>query len=386
MPVELGTLQDHTSFVGEGVVAPGTTLMFCNGINNPTVEDAKTCARVVSAAFSGRRVEIFHNPTSWGNVIDSDLRELDAQWDLAELFAQAIQQQIQTQRGGGIEDRDIRILVFVHSHGARVVKDAIEELSEEDQRCLHIYGFGGAQMLPRKAGAVVENYVHDGDSISSGGNIITSRRNEESLEALNAAEQIHKGMADGKTFDATLFDMAWRDLFMHLSPLMSGGDGDKQRRYELIIEQHNQEALTTDPFFIQQVSKYTDLFQRYAIAILPGTPFVEPEFTPMKRHSSRGEFFGNLPGNLFSMLGNTAVGIGAMARHGLDNHNFESYSPMVTQIAMRYVCSCKTNNRPSSATSRSCETPSSEGLKHWNLRGALYAPLGTMKREAAAER
>jgi len=150
-------------------------------------------------------------------------------------------------------------------------------------------------------------------------------------------------MNEGKTFEVALFDRAWRALYMHLSPMMYRPSEsqevveDKRRRCSLIFDQLNQEALVSDPYFVEQVEKYTALFVKYAIYFLPGTPFVKPEFTPIKRYRSVGEFLGNIPSNLVAALSNTATGIGAMAKHGLENHAFESYSPLVGQVAMRYL-------------------------------------------------
>ncbi len=233
-------VSNNTSFVGDGVIAPGTTIMFCNGINNPDIENAKDSATIISNAFGGRRVEIFHNPTSFGNIFDHSSEEMAKQTELSALFVKAIQQQVETHRKDRtIANKDIRILLFAHSHGVKVLNGTLGAVPDEYHQYLHIFSFGGAQLIQRIDGKVVENYVHENDRISDFGNILTSSGDEDSQMALYNIRRINEIMSQGKTFEEAIYVNALEELKMHLSPCNST---DKYDRFHQIFLQRNAKA------------------------------------------------------------------------------------------------------------------------------------------------
>jgi hypothetical protein len=327
MSVKIGTLDTHTSFVGEGVFSTGTTLMFCNGVENTTLAKAKDCAEFVSNAFQGKRVEIFHNTTKLKDLADPKIGEKEE--ELSELFKQAIQAQIGSQRAAGLDDRDIRIVIFVHSHGAKLLKQAVPMLPEEDKPLLNIFSFGGVQMLPRDMSAVVENYVHTGDTGSFFGTVATDDENYESHLALKNAERIYDGAQRGLTTEEVIFGVSRDDLYRKLYP----PSANEAAQYDLIFRQKDLQALCENAFFLKRYSFYAQLTNMYLIGFIPGTPFEKPEFAPLRSPES----FGDVLANLSAIVGNVAKGVTTLGKHGLDNHEFSSYADTVAWVALRYL-------------------------------------------------
>lgn len=315
---------------------PGKTLMFCNGImNNP--DSALESARIISNAFSNRQVFVYHNPTTLEDYFESKPEHIERQIDLAVYLSQEIKGFILSDRQRGIDNREICVILFVHSHGAVVAERALSVLEAEKQN-IKIYSFGGATIIPNRLASRVQNFVFDEDLISDLGNVKATDK-----MVLYKAKQITKTMKEeGKALQIAIVEQAYKDLHMELHPISRAGRQEsyetrlsKNQRYRQIFEQHDQQALISDPYFTERIRDYVACFTDYNIIILEGAPFQHPEYNQIKRHSNVNEFLENLPGNLASMIENAFKGLGAFGAHALTNHQFTAYSGVIQNIDLQ---------------------------------------------------
>lgn len=317
---------------------PGKTVVFCNGIMND-FEKARSSATAISQAFGGRKVFIYHNPTTLIGYFDSSLIQSRSQTNLTETFARKIHELIAYHEAQGINNDQIRITLFVHSHGAIITKKALESLAilhPTDKDKIDVYSFGGATMIPNHLASKVHNYVFDADLIAGLGNL----RNRQDM-VLYQAKQIHQLMTEKRiSRESAIIQQSYIDLHMELTPFSRAGRLesrqvclDKNHRYTQIFEKKNKEALAADPYFRQRIEEYQTLFRSYHINILNGTPFQHPGYNEIKQHSNLSEFVSNTPGNLASGFQNFCKFLSAAGSHALINHNLSSYQTTVRRIA-----------------------------------------------------
>ena len=180
-----------------GSDVPGRMLLFCNGIEN-TFSDAEKSAQMISKIFEGERVYIFHNPT---RAIDYYNPEYARPAEAAEksyigkavsYVANTIGKHQKTEPeivlelvdkirlllAKGLEHRECKLCIFAHSHGARVVRQALEQVLDWKE-FLEIHAFGGATIIPNELARKVHNYIFDIDWVSAGGNITDHKEHNE---------------------------------------------------------------------------------------------------------------------------------------------------------------------------------------------------------------
>jgi len=317
-------------YVGKTEDIGGRTLLFCNGIMND-FDSARNGALLISNAFGGRKVFIFHNPTMLNNYFDRSFEEIVDQVDLGTELSKKIHTFITNHREEGIAESQICITLFAHSHGAFVTHMALIALNQANKDKLKVYTFGGAIVIPNRLAGIVHNYIFDEDLISDFGNLRAG-------EILYQVKQITKFMREkGITLEIAIVKQAYQDLFMELNPLSRVGrsenDKIKDERYSQIFEQRNQQALIDDTYFRDKISEYVKCFTDYSITILEGAPFRHPEYNQILKHSNLGEFVGNLTKNLSSMFENTYKGLAAFSSHVLNNHKLQAYQNTIQRIA-----------------------------------------------------
>ena len=269
------------------------------------------------------------------HYFDYSFKQQVFQNKLAQCFATAIRNTIQSFRASGLEDRSIRVILFVHSHGAVLTQKALRYLTEQDRSVVEIFAFVGATMLPRSLARRVHNYVYDEDLISD---LVNVRGSSSEEMVLYDVKRIRKEQREGKSEDEAIREIAYSNLYHHLSPLRSSSHEsrevfeDKNRRYRRIFEEENIEALIADPYFQEKVNRYQALLRKYSIQILEGTSFQKPEFASLDRHANFQEYLGNLPGNLGKIVSNVATALFALGKHGNENHRFISYRPALESL------------------------------------------------------
>lgn len=324
-------------YVGKPLDPPGTTLMFCNGIMND-LDNAKASASVISQAFGGRQVFVYHNPTTCSDYFETTEEKIMRQMDLSTSLADKIHDFILSDRKTGIKDHEICIILFAHSHGAIVTNRALAGISGLDQthqNKIKVYAFGGAIMIPKSLASKVYNFVFNEDVIS----LAASVRPENMVSYhVQRIFTIMKEKGVNRETAITLY--AYEDLLRELHPLnRSTGREDpetkknKDQRYRQIFVLNSEETLSSDSFFLGRITNYITYFNDYNITILEGTPFVHPEYSEIREHANLGEFADNLPTNLTSILENVFKALTAFGSHALANHQFSAYEPVVQRIA-----------------------------------------------------
>jgi hypothetical protein len=154
-----------------GQKRPGETLIVCNGIETSS-ETACSNGQIISELYGNREVVVFHNPTSLGGYALAytlfDFESIKEQKVLSDALRDLVRSKIQVlERNPNILDRTaIRIILFVHSHGARIAFKALHSLGEEEREKIHVYSFGGAILIPKNFAKVACNYFLEGDSIA----------------------------------------------------------------------------------------------------------------------------------------------------------------------------------------------------------------------------
>lgn len=176
----------------------GETIILCNGIET-TFEEALSKGRTISQMYGGRQVFVFHNPTSAGGYLlayyTTDPAALREQGVLSRALKELIQSQIQQYQENTEVDRTaIRIILFVHSHGARVAFGALHALKDAEKQKICVYSFGGAVLIPRNFARVAQNYFLAGDSIAGRANGKDLNPNLE--RHLNIHERIRRAPAE----------------------------------------------------------------------------------------------------------------------------------------------------------------------------------------------
>lgn len=157
---------------GVNPYAAPTHVVFCNGINT-SLSSAQTTANRISHMLGDRPVGIFHTPS--GLFWDGQMGDTELNTASINLLAQTIVGFFgETLAADSTADKP-RVILFAHSHGAFLCKNALESIAMTNQVALaHIefYGFGGAAMVPRNLGRddCVINYVNKNDATQIAGN------------------------------------------------------------------------------------------------------------------------------------------------------------------------------------------------------------------------
>lgn len=308
---------------------PGVSFIFCNGIENGA-EDAQESGQAISEALTSQRVTVFHNPTTFGNYKDRSDEQLRMQSAISKQFAELIRQEIHRHRHADIADREIRIILFVHSHGAVVARRALDRLTVPERNRVEVFAFGGATMIPNNRARVARNYIRESDLIARAGNVRDHRN------VFYDISRVHKIQKTGKNLEQSILETAGSDLQMHLNPVFNTYRDNFQeicQRYERIFERGDHDALLADPYFVQQRNRYQQLFRDYNVYVLDEIPFPEPNYTPIRRHANFSEFIGNLGWNMLAVAANTVEAAVCASVHVKKNHTFEEYLPQVRAVA-----------------------------------------------------
>lgn len=140
-----------------GMGPVGKTVVFCNGVNNSAAAArlsaerlAVACAR---APYAKPRVYVFHNPTGLLGV-SSPVDPV--------LVAKMVSVMEQCTRDGNL-------CLFAHSHGALVVRQALEAVPAAIRGKVEVYACGGIDVIPSHLASRVHNYVLEGDASAAYG-------------------------------------------------------------------------------------------------------------------------------------------------------------------------------------------------------------------------
>jgi hypothetical protein len=206
----------------------GETIILCNGIET-SFEDALSKGRGISQMYGGRQVVVFHNPTSAAGYLlayyTTDPAALREQGVLSRALKELIQSRIQEhQKNPEVDKTAIRIILFVHSHGARVAFGALHALGEAEKQKIYVYAFGGAVLIPKNFARVARNYFLAGDSIAGKANGKDLNPNLE--RHLNIHERIRRAPAEMTAaekqaraiFNRTCEELALEDITLRNAP------------------------------------------------------------------------------------------------------------------------------------------------------------------------
>ena len=303
--------------VGTQVNPPGIKIFSCNGVRT-SKQKAIVHACMISYAFGGREVTVFHNPTSSWDLISPSNSEAERQRNLAADLAVHIHNFITDQQEAGIDYNDIRILVFAHSHGAVVTESSLTTLEETDREKVDVYTFGGATMIANNLANRVFNYVHKDDRIANIGNFFSN----DNLMLITAKRILYKANENGENLLGAIYEQAKIDTFWKLQPI--NWEGDKKSRYQAIFKQKSQAALESDSFFLERLQIYLTYFNTHTI-FLQSPPEVGSAST--SAHTS---------GNENSWLKNGIQLATSLGVELLKNHHFASYARITWHIAGFY--------------------------------------------------
>lgn len=206
----------------------GETIILCNGIET-TLEEALAKGRSISQMYGGREVVVFHNPTSLVGYTAAyytpSMEALREQGVLSRTLRELILSHIQQHQDNLAVDRTaIRIILFVHSHGARIAFRALSELQDEEKQKIHVYAFGGAILIPKNFARVAQNYFLDGDYIAGRANgkdlnqdlerhLEIHGRMKRLPERMTAAEKLEQAI-----FDRTCVELTHEDITLYDAP------------------------------------------------------------------------------------------------------------------------------------------------------------------------
>lgn len=206
----------------EGQVLAGETLIFCNGIENSS-DEAFVGGQTISKIYGNREVFVFHNPTSLRGYMQSyytgNLLDLREQYALAKKLRELVLSKIQEHENDEevLDKTAIRIIIFVHSHGARLALSALSSSSikPQDRERIHIYALGGARLIPKNVAKVARNFFLKGDSVA----LHEANQNpalEHILDVQERMGKIHGQMSalqkkEQAVVDRTCTELSWKD-------------------------------------------------------------------------------------------------------------------------------------------------------------------------------
>ncbi|MCE5319031.1 MAG: hypothetical protein LLG04_16925 [Parachlamydia sp.] len=274
----------------------GYSFLFCNGIEN-TAEQAEQSAQLISEALGGRIVTLLHNSTTLSQFAQAHHdQESTRQHDVAQKITGFIRGQIQGHLDKKISKDQIKIYLFVHSHGAVLTELALNILGEDEKSRVVVFSYGGAKRLEKKVAGAVNNYLNKNDKVAplgwnltmSGSEFVTVADLEEIFTSDSHEERLKT--AAGKCENETIL----RENYL----TMQG----KPTKYEKVWNQKDPVAIVCHPYFQKRWALYEELIKSYNIKIL------NPEC-------------------------DKSTGLAQV----LDSHSFESYMPQVRLDAAKVI-------------------------------------------------
>lgn len=141
----------------------GKSIIFINGLCN-SYEDAEENAKLISSFVNDKRVILFYNPTLSQNEYSTKEKVASFSCGLANLIGGEF-----IRCKGDIQKiEEIKILIFAHSHGAVLLRNAMNIVTKgmkEIKNNVHLVSLGGATLLSDSLSENVENFIHEFDWI-----------------------------------------------------------------------------------------------------------------------------------------------------------------------------------------------------------------------------
>lgn len=295
-------------------------LLYCNGIEATTTQ-AEEQAAMISGAFKGSKVTLFHNPTMLQGYVQRDSSEEVRQADLATDLANKIRD-ILLEKG--------TLLLFAHSHGAFLVKNALLRLDAKERQQINVFTFGGVAMIRNSLAGKVHNFVFEQDLIAQ-----TGSKKYDPDGILNRVIQITKKMrTEALSEEEAIRLQSAEDAYLSLDPIMvsfsesdPAAQADKSRRF-------GQGFLGGDTTVFKDadvelmLQKYTSCFTEYRIEVL-SRPLQQ------KKLDARMD-----PKSLCQAA---KQDMGAYGQHSLNCHILTAFTGVIKQIAERELAALKTN-------------------------------------------
>lgn len=151
--------------LSDGDVYP--IVLYCNGIEAPLAA-AEEQAKVISKAFNGKTVFVFHNTTDLNGYTRLTATSKASQTKLIANLAEVIKSYMHSPQTG----KDFQVAIFAHSHGAYLLHHALEQLDSKEKVLVTAYTFGGISMIPKSLASAIKNYVFIEDKIAVSGSIL----------------------------------------------------------------------------------------------------------------------------------------------------------------------------------------------------------------------
>lgn len=149
---------DHShSFIIEGKVHPEIEYVLLNGIRT-TKEEAYEMGQTLSAELNGAQVKMIYNNThGFLDIVDFFCEKFGHQTSISKMAYREIKE---------VLDRGKRAGVQIHSEGHAIYNSSAHMYTQEEKDRLEVYGFGSVDPIPRKSGAIVNNYISGNDLVS----------------------------------------------------------------------------------------------------------------------------------------------------------------------------------------------------------------------------
>ncbi len=149
---EIDTKSGLIRIPGEKV--PKTAHVGVNGMLNRR-SDAMKLGRAMSAALGGREVYILYNATHgiFADLYDFAMEKCNIMNHPSSLLSKAINSFLDEFGEGG------RIIIFAHSEGGAITKNALLSLNQEKRNMLEVYTFGSASLFDKTLAGSVQHYV-----------------------------------------------------------------------------------------------------------------------------------------------------------------------------------------------------------------------------------
>lgn len=307
-------------YVGSSANPAGVVLVFCNGAETSR-ERAEKSAVLISQKYGDQFVNCFYNPSRFQRQDEHSSPTVEK---LGTLFYQFITKILREQKQAACEKGAIRIVLFLHSQSTVLAMHAINNLDRQDRNFLEIYTFGAALIIPNSYGRIVNNFVHENDSICEGSN------NAQGEFALADIKKLRNQEKLGTPLFLAIFKTAQDDLLNHLSPKREGYEYEpkdirekKNERFKRIFVNPSPtgQDLIEDSFFQRRCQYYHSLLENYTITQLPGIPLK------------------NMEAESFEQFCTTCLKY--VVINSLKNHHFDSYQDAFGQIDFNHKFTCR---------------------------------------------
>lgn len=177
------------SYIDDGRIGNnGEIVVFINGLEN-SENDAWASAVKTSQVLSDTPVGCFYNSSG---LIERTFERLGRKEDVQRYKDdKTILKDFITDKMEPNQHAQIKMAFFVHSHGARLLKDVLLPLGDEYKSRIRVFSFGGEAFIPKEFASKVHNFVITEDRIAA-----TAHKSDISVED---GSPIRGFMAEGST-------------------------------------------------------------------------------------------------------------------------------------------------------------------------------------------